>query len=146
MVTKDNSGTAPAGYTYGTEETDSVALWNIGTDAINATHGTHVAGICAGSGYRSPMTHRRFRGVGYKTDLVMVGITPTKDQWINTGVSDMIDGIQYIFDYATSVSKPAVVNLSWGSPLGPHDGTGLFSQALDNLTGPGRIFCLLSRK
>ena len=137
---KDNSGTAPAGYTYGTEETDSVALWNIGTDAINATHGTHVAGICAGSGYRSPMTHRRFRGVGYKTDLVMVGITPTKDQWINTGVSDMIDGIQYIFDYATSVSKPAVVNLSWGSPLGPHDGTGLFSQALDNLTGPGRIF------
>ncbi len=137
---KDNSGTAPAGYAYGTEETDSVSLWNIGTDAINATHGTHVAGICAGSGYRSQTSHRRFRGVGYKTDLVMVGITPTKDQWINTGVSDMIDGIQYIFDYATSVSKPAVVNLSWGSPLGPHDGTGLFSQALDNLTGPGRIF------
>jgi minor extracellular serine protease Vpr len=137
---KDNTGSAPAGYSYGTEETDSTTLWNIGTDAINSTHGTHVAGICAGSGYRSQTSHRRFRGVGYKTDLVMVGITPTKDQWINTGVSDMIDGIQYIFDYASSVSKPAVVNLSWGSPLGPHDGTGLFSQALDNLTGPGRIF------
>ncbi len=137
---KDNTGSAPIGYSYGTEETDSVDLWNIGTDAINATHGTHVAGIAAGSGFRSPTSNKKFRGIGYKTDLVMVGITPTKDQWINTGVSDMIDGIQYIFDYATSVSKPAVVNLSWGSPLGPHDGTGLFSQALDNLTGPGRIF------
>ncbi len=137
---KDNSGSAPSGYSYGTEETDSLDLWNIGTDAINATHGTHVAGICGGSGFRSPSAYRRFRGIGYRTDLVFVGITPTKDQWINTGVSDMIDGIQYIFDYASSVSKPAVVNLSWGSPLGPHDGTGLFSQAIDNLTGPGKIF------
>lgn len=137
---KDNSGSTPAGYAYGTEETDSVALWNIGTDAPDATHGTHVAGICAGSGFRSQLTNRKFRGIGYKTDIVMVGITPPKEQWINTGISDMIDGIQYIFDYASSVSKPAVVNLSWGSPLGPHDGTGLFSQALDNLTGPGKIF------
>ncbi len=137
---KDNSGSAPSGYSYGTEETDSTNLWTIGTDAINQTHGTHVAGIAAGSGFRSPTSNKKFRGIGYKADLVMVGITPAKDQWINTGVSDMIDGIQYIFDYAASVSKPCVVNLSWGSPLGPHDGTGLFSQALDNLTGPGRIF------
>lgn len=137
---KDNTGIAPTGYTYGTEETDSLILWNIGTDASTATHGTHVAGICAGAGYRSPTTNRKFRGIGYKTDIVLVGITPSKDQWISTGISDMIDGIQYVYDYATSVSKPAVVNLSWGSPLGPHDGSGLFSQALDNLTGPGRIF------
>jgi hypothetical protein len=72
--------------------------------------------------------------------MVLVGITPDKSQWISTGVSDMIDGINYVFTYANSVSKPAVVNLSWGSPLGPRDGTGLFSQAIDNLVAPGNIF------
>ena len=136
---KNNSGSAPAGYAYGTELTDSSAMWGIGYDD-DQTHGTHVSGICAGSGFGSPDNGRLFRGIAYKSDIVLVGITPDKNQWISTGVSDMIDGINYIFTYAASVNKPAVANLSWGSPLGPHDGAGLFSQALDNLTGPGKIF------
>jgi hypothetical protein len=135
---KSNSGTPPAGYSYGTELTDTTSHWTTGNDNGDS-HATHVGGICAGSGFGST-TNKKYRGFAYKSDLVFVAITPDKSQWINTGVSDMIDGINYIFDYATSVSKPAVINLSWGSPLGPRDGTGLFSQALDNLTGPGRIF------
>jgi minor extracellular serine protease Vpr len=134
---KNNSGIPPVGYAYGTEIFDSTALWNIGSDN-DGTHATHVSGICAGSGFGGP--GKRFRGFAYKSDMVCVGITPDKPQWVNTGVSDMIDGINYIFTYADSVDKPAVVNLSWGSPLGPHDGRGLFSVALDNLTGPGKIF------
>ena len=136
---KNTTGPAPSGYSYGTEVTDSTTLWNIGTDN-GQSHATHVSGICAGSGFGSPQNGNKFRGIAYKSDLVLVGITPDKSQWVSTGVSDMIDGINYIFSYANSVNKPAVVNLSWGSPLGPHDGTGLFSQALDNLTGPGKIF------
>ncbi|MBK8659375.1 MAG: hypothetical protein IPN22_11045 [Bacteroidetes bacterium] len=57
-------------------------------------------------------------------------------------MADMLDGVQYIYNYAQSVSKPAIANLSWGGPLGPHDGTGLFSQAMDNLSGPGKIFTI----
>ncbi|MBL4651201.1 MAG: S8 family peptidase, partial [Aureispira sp.] len=57
-------------------------------------------------------------------------------------LTDMIDGINYIYDYATAVNKPAVANLSWGNPIGPHDGLALFSQACDNATGPGKIFVL----
>ncbi len=136
---KNNTGPNPAGYSYGTEITDSTTLWNVGYDNLG-THGTHVGGICAGSGFGSPTGGKKFRGMAYKSDMVFVGITPDKSQWISTGATDMIDGINYIFNYATSVSKPAVVNLSWGSPLGPRDGTGLFSQALDNLTGAGKIF------
>lgn len=135
---KNSIGPSPAGYSYGTEMTDPSAMWAKGTDD-GETHGTHVAGICAGSGYGS-VNNSRYRGMAYGADLVFVGITPDKSQWVNTGVSDMIDGIAYVFKYAESVGKPAVVNLSWGSPLGPHDGTGLFSQALDNLIGPGKIF------
>jgi minor extracellular serine protease Vpr len=136
---KNNSGTPPTGYAYGTEIFDSTALWTVGHDN-DGTHATHVSGICAGSGFGSPANGNKFRGIAYKSDVVCVGITPDKSEWVNTGVSDMIDGINYIYTYADSVSKPAVVNLSWGSPLGPHDGTGLFSQSLDALTGAGKIF------
>ena len=136
---KNTTGPAPSGYVYGTEATDSTTLTTIGHDN-GGSHGTHVGGICAGSGVNGPTNNQKYRGMAYESDLVFVCITPDKPQWYNTGVSDMIDGINYIFDYATSQSKPCVVNLSWGSPLGPRDGSGLFSQALDNITGPGRIF------
>ncbi|HYG15125.1 MAG TPA: S8 family peptidase, partial [Bacteroidia bacterium] len=51
----------------------------------------------------------------------------------------IIDGFDYIFKYADSVGKPAVINLSWGMHTGPHDGTSLFDQALDALVGTGKI-------
>ncbi|MGN6477489.1 MAG: S8/S53 family peptidase [Flavipsychrobacter sp.] len=133
------TGTPPSGFSYGNEITDSAAMWAKGTDD-GQTHGTHVAGIAAGSGYGSSADNKRFRGMAYQSDIVLVGITPDQSQWVSTGVSDMVDGINYVYQYAASVSKPAVVNLSWGSPLGPRDGTSLFNQAVDNLTGKGKIF------
>jgi minor extracellular serine protease Vpr len=133
------SGTPPSGYAYGNEIADSTALWNDGTDVAFFSHGTHVAGIAAGSGFGSP-DNNKYRGVAYESDLVFVGIKPDPDQWTTTGMSNIIDGINYIYDYAQSVGKPAVVNLSWGCSMGPHDGSSLFSQALDQLTGEGKIF------
>lgn len=134
-----NTGTPPAGYAYGREMTDSNMIRTVGYDTAITSHGTHVAGITAGSGYDG-VTGRRFRGFAYESDIVLVGIMPAPGQWIQTGVSDVIDGMQYIYNYAASVGKPAVVNLSWGSTLGPHDGTSLFSQAADALTGAGKLF------
>ena len=43
---------------------------------------------------------------------------------------NITDGIQYCFDYAESVGKPCVVNISLGSHLGPHDGTSDTDRAL----------------
>ncbi len=134
-----NTGTPPAGYAYGREMTDTNVMRAVGYDTAITSHGTHVAGITAGSGYDGTGS-ARYRGMAYESDIVLVAIMPAPSQWINTGVSDIVDGVNYIFSYATTVSKPAVVNLSWGSTLGPHDGTSLFSQAVDILTGPGRIF------
>ena len=130
-------GTPPAGFAYGNEITDTNAMITEGTDNSANTHGTHVAGIAAGSGFG---TNGEYRGMAYESDIVLVGIMPDSSQWQNTGMSDFIDGMNYIYTYAASVGKPAVINLSWGSPVGPHDGTSLFSQACDALTGPGRIF------
>ena len=136
---KSTSGTPPTGYAYGREMTDTNEMKTIGYDTAITSHGTHVAGITAGSGVDGG-TGTRFRGFAYQSDLVFVGIMPSPLQWINTGVSDVVDGMNYIYTYANSVGKPCVVNLSWGSTLGPHDGSSLFSQACDFLTGPGRIF------
>ena len=54
----------------------------------------------------------------------------------------MIDGLTYIFEKANKQfpSRPVVINLSAGGiHTGPHDGSSLFEQNLDNLLSePGR--------
>ena len=134
------TGTPPAGFLYGNEISDTLAMWAKGTDNNTQSHGTHVTGIAAGSGFGSSLSNSKYRGMAFNSDIVLVGITPAQGQWQNTGMADIIDGMQYIFTYAQSVGKPAVANLSWGCTIGPHDGSSLFSQACDNLTGKGKIF------
>ena len=136
-----NVGTPPAGYAYGNELVDTTSMLNKGTEVSTFSHGTHVGGIAAGSGYGS-LNNKKYRGVAYESDLVFVGIRPEKSEWKSMGMASIIDGVNYIFNYAQSVGKPAVVNLSWGCSIGPNDGSSLFSQAIDNLTGPGKIFVL----
>lgn len=134
------TGSPPNGYLYGNEISDSTSLFSDGFDVDLFSHGTHVAGIAAGSGYGSSAGNSKYRGIAFESELIFVGIKPDPDQWTTTGASNIIDGINYIFQYADSVGKPAVVNLSWGCSMGSHDGTSLFSQAVDNLTGEGKIF------
>ncbi len=134
------TGTPPAGYSFGREITDTMAMRASGSDNTHQSHGTHVAGIAGGSGFGSSSTNSRFRGIGFNTDVVLVGITPPQSQWMNTGMSDLIEGMKYIYDYAASAGKPAVVNLSWGCSTGSHDGLSLFSKAVDALTGSGKLF------
>lgn len=136
------NGTPPPGFFYGNEYADSASIQAKLYDVTTGSHGAHVAGIAAGSGYGDDSTHSHLRGMAYNSDLVLVAISPTLAYWLNTGMADMLDGINYVFNYAQSVGKPAVANLSWGCPLGPRDGSSLFSQALDNLTGAGKIFVL----
>ncbi|MDY4851119.1 MAG: S8 family peptidase [Paludibacteraceae bacterium] len=94
----------------------------------NTGHATHVTGIAAGS-----YAGNSYYGVASDADIVMVSM--------GTGDNDVIDGVNYIFDYAKSVGKPAVINLSLGQHMGPHDGTSTFDKALDATVGAGRIVC-----
>lgn len=134
-----NAGTPPVGYSYGNELTDTSAMVTKGAELNPFSHGTHVGGIAAGSGFTGG-NNVKYRGVAYESDLVFVGIRPEKSEWKTAGMSSIIDATAYIFNYAKSVGKPAVANLSWGCSIGPNDGSSLFAQAMDNLCGPGRIF------
>jgi minor extracellular serine protease Vpr len=138
------NGTAapPTGYSYGKEITDTNAIKAEGTDNSNEFHGTSTTGMAAGSGFGSNATDSRlFRGMAYDADIVLVGVRRDSigGEWIQGSFSDFLDGVNYIFNYAASVGKPAVVNISWGSQSGSHDGTSLFNQACNSLSGPGKI-------
>ncbi|MBK7944364.1 MAG: S8 family serine peptidase [Flavobacteriales bacterium] len=64
------SGPAPAGFPYGTEYATPSALLAAGSDTANIYsyhyHGTHVAGIAAGSGAGT-----LFRGIAYESELLL---------------------------------------------------------------------------
>ncbi len=91
-------------------------------------HGTHVMGIAAGDGSASTAG---FIGVAPQAWIIAVKTT--------FYTSDILAGVRYIFDKADELGLPVVVNLSLGGQDGPHDGTSLFEQGLDELLDrPGR--------
>jgi subtilisin family serine protease len=94
-------------------------------------HGTHVTGTAAGGGRHNS----EYTGIAPKSDIIFV------KGMVNGGFSDndVIGGTQFIFEKASQMGKPAVVNLSLGSNFGPLDGSSLYEQALSGLTGPGKI-------
>lgn len=111
---------------YTTQSTIENAGYDNTTD--EAGHATHVTGIAAGS-----YSGNNYYGIAKDADIVMVQAGETN--------TDLVNGIKYIFDYAAEVGKPAVINLSLGSHVGPHDGTSTFDRAIDALMGEGRIIC-----
>jgi len=131
-----DAGTPPEGFSYGAELSTTNAILNEQTDALFDSHGSHVAGIAAGSGY---MTEGKWKGIAPDADLVFVSMGWSDKEAYNTGQSEVLDGINYIFKTAEKLGKPAVVNLSLGVHIGPHDGTSLFDEACDALVGEGKI-------
>ncbi len=89
-------------------------------------HGTHVAGIAAGS-------HATFGGIAPAAALVIV-----KSDLQEAHVAD---GIRYIFQVAQTLGRPAVVNLSLGGHGDAHDGSDPLSRIIDAASGSGRIVC-----
>ena len=138
----NKQGPAPNGYNYGTELIDSNSI--IPANDLDGAHATHVAGIAAGSGYTTP--NLQYRGMAPEAELVFVSIKYSNDTLGGSALGDyvvanptILDAYKYIFDYAESVGKPAVINLSWGMHTGPHDGTSLFDIATESLVGKGKI-------
>lgn len=130
---QNGAGVPPAGFGYGAEWSSAQIDANISTQKDLNGHGTRVLGIAGGDGSMTGnlVPAHTYAGMAPMADLIMV----------NTGysISDVIDGVQYVFNRATALGKDAVVNLSLGTQFGPHDGTSGFEAGLSALSGPGRI-------
>lgn len=97
------------------------------TDNSDGFHATHVAGIMAGSCFNG------YQGAAPDSEIVGT-VSILSDVGLLAGAEDIID-------YAKSVGKPAVINMSVSSYTGPHDGTSLFSQYVSML-GDDAIICM----
>lgn len=125
---KEN-GTPPENFNYGNELVGQTAILNNANDGVYAgSHGTHVAGIAAGSGSALSAS---YKGVAYESEIVLVSTTMSQIQ--------ILEGIAYIINYANSVNKPCVINVSIGTHVGPHDGTSAFDRVTDVILGEGLI-------
>lgn len=103
------------------------------SDCTDQSHGTHTSTTAAG-GYKG----NGYYGVATASDLVLCAM-PDREL---TDVS-IANSVAYIFDYAKSVGKPAVINMSLASTSGPHDGTSMLSEVFAAKSGKGRM-CVLS--
>lgn len=126
------AGPAPAGYTYGTELTTTDALLAAQSDTVNvyshATHGSHVAGICGGSGAGTA-----YRGIAFDSKFVFCTFL--------VDAAAVLDAFAWMKHISEVDQKRLVINMSWGLYyMGTLDGHSLISQAIDTYSDEGITF------
>lgn len=104
------------------------------------THGTHVLDIAAGSGHAPGSVP----GVAPGAELLFVhlrGDDTRPEQTLGDSVR-LLEAIHWIFERAGD--RPVVINLSMGRTGGPHDGSTLVEQAMDQALAdkPGRAIVM----
>ena len=118
IVEDDEAGTIEyPGSVFDTPE----LIATLTTDAEDLTHGTHTAGIAAGT--RSPLG---FGGMAPDADIVLVSIVGERDA---TEIA-----FQFVAHYAQQIDAPVVLSASMNSHEGPHNGTGTMPELIDELS------------
>ncbi|MFN9340430.1 MAG: S8 family peptidase [Candidatus Kapaibacterium sp.] len=129
-----NDGKSPAKYPWGTEYTKADIDQGTSQEKDFDGHGTHVAGTAAGNGRGKA----EMKGIAPEADIIVIkGVR--EDDGKSFADADIIAGCAYIFEKAQELGKPAVINLSLGSMIGPHDGTSALEIALSELVQPGKL-------
>lgn len=102
-------------------------------------HGTHVAGIaCAGGNI-----NRENYGVAYDSSIAMVKITGAEG--INFSLSTQIlRGIRFLIDRSRELNIPLVINLSWSSNDGAHNGSSILEQYINTVSSVERLSFVVS--
>ena len=137
-LTPTGSEHSPSGFNYGVEYTQAQidneldgSPANFVRTRDNEGHGTHVAGIAAGNAAYSGL----YIGMAPKADIIVV---KGGDGSLNE--AGIIDGLTYAANKSVQFSEPVAVNWSFGTQMGPHDGTLPEEVAANQFSQqPGRI-------
>lgn len=142
----ETQGKGFASATYSTPE----EVARMTTDDANETHGTHVLGIMAGSfnGKGTTAIYNKFGrpqksstalnpyyGVAYDADIAAMAGT--------LSVPNITLAAEKILEFANQQGKPAIINFSLGTNIGPHDGTSDLNLYLAEI-GKEAIICMSS--
>lgn len=100
-------------------------------------HGTHCMGVMAGRAVEG-----KYQGMAPEADLYVAHFSSTSGDFENQQEptsANCVLGFKYIFDEATKAGKPCVVSFSNGESYTFDHSHQLEGEALQALTGPGRI-------
>ncbi len=106
---------------------DPTKIPDYGDGLDTGGHGTHVANIAAGSKWEG---HELY-GVAPEAELIIIPSSFDDDK--------VIEEVRYIKKFAEAEGKPWVVNMSFGSHIGPHDGTTLADQTITGFCKDGGL-------
>ena len=126
----DADGNSRVGYAIKgtTEYTDSALIAVLTTDNTAYDHGTHTTGTVAGS-----YTDNGLQGMAPDASLALCGMNDTFTD------ATILLACKGIIDYADSVGKPVVINMSIGTNDGPHDGSDALCTGMDALCKEGVV-------
>ncbi len=91
-------------------------------------HGTGMASFAVGSDTSLPY-------FGIAPEAMIIGVK-YNSAYVE---QDVVNGLFWISDFADSLGVPCVVSMSIGLASGPHDGTSLVDQAINNFSSSGHI-------
>ena len=146
---KDKNGTSriAKAYVYNGSSATEYNGSSIGsslTDDSTEDHGTHTASTAGGSSVVTTTTTATvtddhsaatYGGMAPGATLYLAGINGLSDTYLDNAVNKMVQ-------YADANNMPLVVSNSWGSGVGPRDGTGDTADVYDSLFGdshPNRV-------
>lgn len=148
----NQEGTAPAGFSYGTEFTREEINASLDAGGPLLTfdeigHGTKVAGVAGGYDRTTG-----FLGAAPEAGFVVVKLKQAKDYLrrfyqIPFDVpcfqeTDIMMALQYLERFAIALSRPIATCLALGTTMGAHDGTSLLSRYLNELASR-RSHCIV---
>lgn len=116
---QNGASLSPNSYGYGTFYETPVQIAAARHDNAATTHGTHVAGIAAGS------AETPYKGMAPESELVLVST--------NRSEQGIVDGVDFLVRYAQEVGRPIIINVSLGTMMGFKDGSGTMARMVDNL-------------
>ncbi|SHJ82056.1 Serine protease, subtilisin family [Hathewaya proteolytica DSM 3090] len=97
-------------------------------------HGTHVTGIaCAGGNI-----DRKYYGVAYESDIIMVKMT-REGKSNYTKSTQIMRAIKFLIDKGRDLRQPLVINLSFSTNDGAHDGNSILERYIDTIASLERV-------
>ncbi|MBR2735655.1 MAG: S8 family serine peptidase [Clostridia bacterium] len=137
MWDQTGDGTSPKGFTSGAEYTnEQINAAILSSDPYSVVpevdimgHGTAVAGIAAGNGRASDGENM---GVAPKSSLIIVKLGE-KGYPSFARTTELMRAVKYSLDKALEFGLPLVINISYGTNDGAHNGQSLFELYINSM-------------